>query len=83
MPPLFFVVAAFLLTLVISRMVRSEREQIGLIKAFGYSDLAVGLYYFIWPSRSPLWVRRQAAGWACWPDAGWSASTCSSSSFPS
>ena len=46
MPPLFLAVAAFLLTLVISRMVRSEREQIGLIKAFGYSDLAVGLHYF-------------------------------------
>ena len=46
MPPLFLAVAAFLLTLVISRMVQSEREQIGLIKAFGYSDLAVGLHYF-------------------------------------
>ena len=46
MPPLFLIVAAFLLTLVVSRMVHSEREQIGLIKAFGYSDLAVGLHYF-------------------------------------
>ena len=45
-PPLFLIVAAFLLTLVVSRMVHSEREQIGLIKAFGYSDLAVGLHYF-------------------------------------
>lgn len=46
MPPLFLIVAAFLLTLVVSRMVQSEREQIGLIKAFGYSDLSVGLHYF-------------------------------------
>lgn len=46
MPPLFLIVAAFLLTLVVSRMVHSEREQIGLIKAFGYTDLAVGLHYF-------------------------------------
>ncbi|WP_316860247.1 FtsX-like permease family protein [uncultured Cohaesibacter sp.] len=45
-PPLFLAVAAFLLNIVVSRMVQAEREQIGLIKAFGYSDLEVGLHYF-------------------------------------
>ncbi len=45
-PPIFLAVAAFLLYIVISRMVQSEREQIGLIKAFGYSDLEVGAHYF-------------------------------------
>ena len=44
-PPVFLAVAAFLLYIVISRMVESERKQIGLIKAFGYSDFEVGAYY--------------------------------------
>lgn len=45
-PPIFLAVAAFLLYIVISRMVASEREEIGLIKAFGYTDLEVGTHYF-------------------------------------
>ena len=45
-PPIFLAVAAFLLNIVISRMVQAEREQIGLIKAFGYSNWEVGLHYF-------------------------------------
>ena len=44
-PPIFLAVAAFLLNIVISRMVQSEREQIGLIKAFGYTNREVGLHY--------------------------------------
>lgn len=44
-PPIFLMVAAFLLYIVISRMVQSEREQIGLLKAFGYSSAAVGFHY--------------------------------------
>ncbi len=45
LPPIFLVVAAFLLNVVIGRMVDTEREQIGLLKAFGYSDWAVGVHY--------------------------------------
>ena len=45
MPPLFLAVAAFLLYIVISRMIQAEREQIGLMKAFGYSGLEVALHY--------------------------------------
>nr|WP_321460239.1 FtsX-like permease family protein [uncultured Cohaesibacter sp.] len=45
-PPLFLAVAAFLLNIVISRMVEAEREQIGLIKSFGYTNWEVGLHYF-------------------------------------
>ncbi|MCV6625433.1 MAG: ABC transporter permease [Cellvibrionaceae bacterium] len=44
-PPVFLAVAAFLLNMVIGRMVESEREQIGLLKAFGYTDTEVGLHY--------------------------------------
>lgn len=45
-PPVFMAVAAFLLYIVISRMVQAEREEIGLMKAFGYSNGEVGLHYF-------------------------------------
>ncbi len=44
-PPLFLAVAAFLLYIVISRMIQAEREQIGLMKAFGYSDLEITTHY--------------------------------------
>jgi putative ABC transport system permease protein len=44
-PPIFLGVAAFLLNIVISRLVATEREQIGLLKAFGYSDWEVGWQY--------------------------------------
>lgn len=45
-PPIFMGVAAFLLYIVITRLVQAEREQIGLIKAFGYTDWEVSLHYF-------------------------------------
>lgn len=44
-PAIFFGVAAFLLNVVISRLVSLEREQIATLKAFGYSNLAVGMHY--------------------------------------
>ena len=44
-PPVFLAVAAFLLYIVISRMVQAEREQIGLLKAFGYSSREVSAHY--------------------------------------
>lgn len=44
-PVIFFGVAAFLLNVVISRLISLEREQIASLKAFGYSNLAVGLHY--------------------------------------
>ncbi len=45
-PPIFLAVAAFLLYIVVSRIVQAERGQIGLMKAFGYSNGEVGLHYF-------------------------------------
>ena len=44
-PIIFFGVAAFLLNVVISRLISLEREQIAVLKAFGYSNLAVGVHY--------------------------------------
>jgi putative ABC transport system permease protein len=44
-PPIFLAVAAFLLHVLATRTVETEREQIGILKAFGYSELAVGWHY--------------------------------------
>tara|TARA_B100000315_G_scaffold96476_1_gene88616 strand:- start:1090 stop:3453 length:2364 start_codon:yes stop_codon:yes gene_type:complete len=45
LPPIFLGVAAFLLNIVASRLVATEREQIGLMKAFGYANWEVGWHY--------------------------------------
>jgi putative ABC transport system permease protein len=39
LPPIFLVVAAFLINMTLSRLITLEREQIGLLKALGYSRL--------------------------------------------
>ncbi|MHA6287171.1 ABC transporter permease [Maricaulis sp. CAU 1757] len=44
-PPVFLVIAAFLVNVVLSRLIATERTEIGLLKAFGYSDRAVVLHY--------------------------------------
>ena len=46
MPPIFLGVAIFLLNVVITRLVQTEREQIGLLKAYGYTNREVGAHYF-------------------------------------
>jgi putative ABC transport system permease protein len=45
-PNIFLGVAAFLLNVVLARLVQAQREQIAALKAFGYSNLAVGWHYF-------------------------------------
>lgn len=45
LPLIFLGVTAFLLHLVLSRLVNTQREQIGLLKAFGYSNNEIGLHY--------------------------------------
>ncbi len=44
-PPIFFAVAAFLINIALSRLIVREREQIGLLKAVGYSSRDVALHY--------------------------------------
>lgn len=47
LPVVFLGVTAFLLHLVLSRLVKTEREQIGLLKAFGYSNERIALHYLL------------------------------------
>ena len=44
-PPIFLGIAAFLLNVLMARLIRMEREQIGLLKALGYGNGAIGRHY--------------------------------------
>ncbi len=44
-PMFFLIVAAFLLNVVLSRLVASQRDEIAALKAFGYTDREVGFHY--------------------------------------
>ena len=44
-PSIFLSVAAFLLNVVITRLISTQREQIAALKAFGYSKLEIGWHY--------------------------------------
>ncbi len=44
-PLIFLSVAAFLLNVVVSRLIATQREQIAILKAFGYSTVAVAWHY--------------------------------------
>ena len=46
LPPIFLLVAAAMVHLVVTRLVEAEREQIGLLKAFGYSDWQAARNYW-------------------------------------
>ena len=45
LPSIFLAIAAFLLHVVLSRLVGTQREQIAILKAFGYTNLAIGTHY--------------------------------------
>jgi putative ABC transport system permease protein len=44
-PAIFLGVAAFLLNVVVTRLIATQREQIAILKAFGYTRIAVGAHY--------------------------------------
>ncbi|MEO0535512.1 MAG: FtsX-like permease family protein [Cyanobacteria bacterium P01_A01_bin.123] len=44
-PSIFLGIAAFLLNLLLSRLVSTQRDQIAVMKAFGYDNIAVGIHY--------------------------------------
>ena len=44
-PTIFLGVTAIIIHMVLSRLVRAQREQIAVLKAFGYGNLAVGFHY--------------------------------------
>jgi putative ABC transport system permease protein len=44
-PAIFLTVTAFLIHLVLSRIVTTQRDQIAVLKAFGYRNSSIGLHY--------------------------------------
>lgn len=44
-PAIFLTVTAFLIHLVLSRLVGTQRDQIAVLKAFGYDNRAIGAHY--------------------------------------
>jgi putative ABC transport system permease protein len=45
LPPVFLLVAAFLVNITLTRLIALERDQIGLLKALGYSSWAIAWHY--------------------------------------
>ena len=46
LPSIFLGVTAFLLNMVLARLVATQREQIAVLKAFGYGNTAIAFHYF-------------------------------------
>ncbi|MCR9194169.1 MAG: ABC transporter permease [Hyphomonas sp.] len=44
-PPVFLIVSAFLIHAILSRLIAVERQQIGLLKAFGFTNTEVASHY--------------------------------------
>jgi putative ABC transport system permease protein len=44
-PLVFLSIAAFLINGVLSRLVRTQKSQVGLLKAFGYGNFSLGFHY--------------------------------------
>lgn len=47
LPPVFFGISAFLVAMVMGRIIALERSEIGLLKALGYSDVEICLHYLM------------------------------------
>lgn len=47
LPPIFFGISAFLVSMVMGRIIALERSEIGLLKAVGYSNWEVCLHYLM------------------------------------
>ncbi|NQW02262.1 MAG: ABC transporter permease [Rhodospirillales bacterium] len=45
LPAIFMAVAAFLTNMIMTRLIATEREEIGLFKAFGYSNASIAWHY--------------------------------------
>ncbi len=47
LPPIFFGISGFLVSMVMSRIITLERSEIGLLKAIGYSNTEICLHYLM------------------------------------
>lgn len=61
MPPIFLIVSAFLVNMVLSRLIALERTQIGLLKALGYGQRQIAAHYL--GLAAVIGVLGTGAGW--------------------
>lgn len=54
MPVVFLAVAAFLLNVVLSRLVAVQREEIAALKAFGYSNSTIAVHFLGYPAAAVI-----------------------------
>ena len=47
LPPIFFAISGFLVSMVMGRIIALERSEIGLLKAIGYSNTEICLHYLM------------------------------------
>lgn len=47
LPPVFFVISGFLVSMVMGRIIMLERSEIGLLKAIGYSNTEICIHYLM------------------------------------
>lgn len=62
LPPVFFVVSAFLVNMVLGRLIALERQQIGLMKAVGYGTPRIVAHYL--KMAGAIGVMGTLLGWA-------------------
>jgi putative ABC transport system permease protein len=67
LPSIFLGVAAFLLNVVVSRLVATQREQIAALKALGYANRAIAAHYLA----LVLAIVALGACWACCWASSW------------
>ena len=67
LPPLIFLsVTAFLLHVVLARLIATQREQIATMRAFGYSRLEIGRHYFQFAAAIALLGTTAGVGVGAW-----------------
>lgn len=69
-PAIFLGVAAFLLSIVLGRLIGTQRSEIGVLKAFGYSNLDVGLHYLRFALAAVLLGAALGTGLGIWMGRG-------------
>ncbi len=69
-PLIFLGVAAFLVNVVLGRLIQIQRTQIATLKAIGYSDTAVGLHYLKLVSAIVLLGAAVGIGFGAWLGGG-------------
>ncbi len=55
LPLIFLGVAAFLLSVLLSRIISTQRRQIAVLKAFGYTNQEIGLHYILFSGLIVTW----------------------------